>query len=109
CDESYCVTDKDQAWEAAAGHVVITDSAELAKLQGMSEKGIRIQDSQWPRLPEATTVFQRLEVECRALLAANLADLDALAAHLEQYGRCEGQDIATICAGTWKPPALEGR
>lgn len=109
CDENYCFTDQDQAWEAAAGHVVITNPAELAKLQAMSEQGIRVQDSQWARLPEAISVFQRLEAECRAILAINRPDLDALTAHLEQYGRCEGQDIIAICAGTWKLQAPEGR
>jgi hypothetical protein len=98
-DECYCATDKDQAWEAAAGHVVLGDQSALAELQQLHNEGIAVQNSQWPRLREASEVYQRLETECRSLLQANRADMDALAAYLEQNDKCKGNDIDMICSG----------
>jgi hypothetical protein len=97
-DEIYCATDRDQAWEASAGHVVWGDTLALAELKQLHDRGIPVQNSQWPRLGNACEVYQNLETECRVLLEAHREDLYALAAHLELHRKCESSEIDAICS-----------
>lgn len=106
-EPSYCYTDTNQAWEAAAGSLALAadDRVELHRQQEMHRQRIPVQNTNWPQRDEAAALLSRLEAECTYLLAARRAELEALAAHLDAHGRCRGTDISAICAGTWCPGA----
>lgn len=102
-EPSYCDTDMNQAWEAAAGSMALAadDQSEIQRQQELHRERIPVQNTIWPQREEAAALLNRLEAECARLLASRRTDLEALAAHLETHGRCRGADISAICAGTW--------
>lgn len=107
-DSNLCDTDTNQAWEAAAGSLAIAagNQVEVARQQQLHREGTPVQNTRWPQREEAAQLIARLEVECARLLAAQRQDLETLAAHLDEHGRCDGTDIPAICAGTWRPAAV---
>lgn len=107
-DPNLCDTDSNRAWEAAAGSLALAagDHDEIARQQQLHRDRIPLQNTLWPQRQEAAILIARLEAECARMLGCRRKDLETLAAHLDEHGRCDGADIPAICAGTWKTTSI---